>query len=512
MSFLFPQIIWLALLTSWVAWEFYKKASTRVQRAKILIFNAVALLLVVALAQPVKPSGIDEVDIQGTEIVIALDLSASMRATDIMPSRLEAAKSKIKALIAASRHDRFAILGFTSSAIILSPMTDDKVLLFELFDRLNTDFIVSKSTKMQSVFDLATKLSLIDAKQLVMFSDGGDEDFQAEIALARAHTMRVYPVGMATTVGGTLKDDKGALLLDSQEHIVISALNGALKNLAASTGGVFFEAGFDPQELLDRIHDHASMVASKSKIEQTVPLFYGLAALALLLFMVGASSLVHKLFPVLLLVVLPYPSYAGVLDFYYDAQSQKAYTAAHYEKAYAYAQKLTANTWQVLYNQAHLLYKMGEYDQARATYERIATTSPELKAALFYNLGNCYAKLALFSQARSAYAKSLMLHRSQEALDNLAMITYLYDKPEMSNSGGQNAKDGTKDTKATQKGKKQEGSNTDLQQGQAQSGAGASKMNAKKRTLTPTPDKSVGLSSKQYQTINKGSYNEKNPW
>ncbi len=245
MSFLFPQYFWLLLLLFLIMlWRRKSKESDIVNQAKqklILIYIAL-FMIIIALSRPVLNEGVVKQEYEGSEIVIALDLSYSMQAKDIKPNRLEASKEMIKRLISARVHDRFALLGFTSNAIILSPLSSDAELLSHQLDLISSETIITKGTNMASVLDLSIKLSEVKQKNLIIVGDGADkQDFSKEIAFAKDNGLSISMVIMATSAGARLKDKHGKWLKDSSGHLVITAKNNKVKKLCLASGGVFVD-------------------------------------------------------------------------------------------------------------------------------------------------------------------------------------------------------------------------------------------------------------------------------
>ncbi len=515
MSFIYPYVIFFYLLALPLIYRVYRKSPEPKERRKILLLSFVLFLILVAFARPVAQKGVQEVENLGTEIVIAIDLSASMKADDITPTRLDRARTLLKSLVERSPKDKFAIIGFTSSAIILSPMTDDKALLMELFDRVNGEHIVSKSTDLASVFELADKLTLLENKQLVIFTDGAEGSFEEQIAFAKERAIHVYTVGMATDIGASLKSDRGEIIVDDKGEIVISALNPELRVIADATQGEFYRYSDDMGELLEAIHAQAAMQTSRSKEIVQVQLFYLPLALALILFMLASTSILSRYIAVVLLSFPATDLQAGVFDFFYLYRADAALAQADYERSAQALESVGDKNWQTLYNLGYAYFKAGEYAQARFTFSRIKTTDPKRKAALLYNIANCFAQEQLYTKAAEYYRQSLILDDKPETRDNLLQVSLLKDKKEMPE--GLNQKKATEDTmerKANSKGgKKKESQNENAsQQGKSTQGAGKTKMSSKKRTLQSTRREDVGLSPKQYTQINKGSYSEKNPW
>lgn len=512
MTFLFSDVLWLYALALVPIYIYYKKESDILYKRKIMLLSFVFFLILLALSRPVLSQRVGDVESKGTEIVVAVDLSASMKATDLTPSRSEKATQLLHELVASSTQDKFAILGFTSSAIILSTMTDDKTLLFELFERLNKDHVVSHSTKLHSVFELANNLSLLDRKQLVIFSDGSEGDLQTEVDYAKQHDIAVYCVGMATTSGSSLYDDAGALLTDAAGDIVITSLNENLKTLASRTGGRYFDYDESMSDVIEAIHEDAIMQTGHSKELTYIELFYFPLILSIILFMIATASIFPRYIAVLALF-LPLPkAEAGLLDFYYVSQAKFAFEKGSFDKSARAFERLGEKNWQALFNSANAYYKANRFAKARGVYRRIKTTDSELKAKILYNIGNTYAKEYYVKKAVEVYRQSLRLHFDKETLENLLRVTFLEEKTEMFTGRKQsNDRDDTQEQSMSSAGKGQ--AKASKQQGSSSSsGEGATQSGEKKKKLKTLKKAKVGLSSKQYQSINKGKYNEQNPW
>ena len=144
MTFLAPEYFWLVIvLLLMMLYRKKKKEHTMAKhtRQKLLLLYLSLIMMILALARPALDKGVIKQEFEGSEVVIALDLSYSMQAEDIKPNRFEASKAFIKELIQQRVHERFALLGFTTNAIILSPLSSD--------DDLNT--IKSISTEETSM-------------------------------------------------------------------------------------------------------------------------------------------------------------------------------------------------------------------------------------------------------------------------------------------------------------------------------------------------------------------------
>ena len=120
MNLLYSELLWIYVLALIPIYRYYQKERDLKHKRKIMLLSFVLFLIVLAFSRPVLSQRLGEVTSLGTEIVIGIDLSASMQAKDILPSRSEKASELLHTLVSSSKQDKFAILGFTSSAIILS--------------------------------------------------------------------------------------------------------------------------------------------------------------------------------------------------------------------------------------------------------------------------------------------------------------------------------------------------------------------------------------------------------
>lgn len=474
MSFLYPQFFWLLL----ALFAFFIKKEHRVLRGVVFGYTLTAVFIVIALARPV----IEQEPIESKEIlsdlIIAVDLSYSMQTNDIVPTRLAYSKEMLKKLVESEQKSRFGILGFTTNAIVLSPMTGDKELLLHLFDSLDEKLIITKGSNVMAALELSRKMSNSKKATVVIFSDGADEfGYEAEAAYAKANDLRVNIFMSASTMGGTMKLENGDLLRDELGDIVISRENSAIKEISDATGGIYTK---DLDELKDALREQKSKDSEgKSTIMRNLELFYYFIALAIVTFLLSVTTL--KRFAVAFLLLF------GV---HVQADQNMDY-----------------------FNRATEFYKNGEYEKALQNFEMVKSGDLETKSIIFFNIANSLLRLQEFERAREAYIKSLTLHYSKEAFENFEHIRDAGEKKEMS-SGKQQSKEKSALAKKEQSSKNQkEGGGSNMKvDAMASSGGDDGGKKAEVENQTDLNKGKAKLSSKQYELINKREIDEKKPW
>lgn len=474
MSFLYPQYLWLLLIPL----AFFIKRDFREFRVTFYGYILTVLFVVVALSRPViEQEPIESKQIL-SDVIIGVDLSYSMQTNDIEPTRLSYAKEMLKKLVEVRHNSRFGVLGFTTNAIVLSPLTEDKELLLHLFGSLDDKLIITKGSNVMSALELSRKMSNSKKATVVLFSDGADElNYESESVYAKENNLRVNIFMTASTMGGTMKLGNGELLKDELGDIVVSRENSAIKEISDASGGVYTK---DFNELIDAIDAQSSKdKESKTKIIRNMELFYYFIFLAIVIFLVSVTTL--KRFVV---------AFFLLFGIHVNASQNKEY-----------------------FYKATQFYKSGEYEKALENFQMVKSAEPETKSIIFYNIGNSLIRLQQFEKAREAFIKSLTLLYSKEADENLEFIRDVGEKKEM-NTGQQQTKERSALAKKEQSSKKQkEGGGSNMKVSAASSSASddGGKKTKSQNQLNLNSAKGK-LSSKQYELINKRSVDEKKPW
>lgn len=513
MSFGFAGVLWLLLPLGLLALWRFKRGEQTHGRDAVLLFSGM-VLLVIALARPYTPARMVEEEAYGMDVVLAVDVSHSMSAADILPSRFEHAKKMVRELVALPGANRYTVIAFTSSALPLSPLTSDREILSGLLDSLEMENILTKSTDIMAVLKTSAKILKGKTKPVVIFSDGGDKrEFSAEIAFAKKEGLVLFFVPVATTSGAKLYDRFGEIILDSAKRLVISYQNRHLAALTGATGGLYME-DFDAKALLEKLE--ASEAEQTSQSMATLgqkPLFLPFVLGAFVLFMLTTIRL-RKRAALLLLLLLPQAPtslHAGVWAFWYEHRAQSSYRTGDFETAAEYYERLAGenHSYNVAFNLANSYYQLGRFDEAIILYEAIKSGDPVFKSDIYYNLGNAYAKKEEFKKADERYLKSLLLGYSPSADRNRQVVKRAkkgYDPDSLKKKGAGKKDKGTPPKKEGSKEGKEPPKETS---------AASKKVNLseKEKQVIKKAQKQKSLSYKQYQMINeRAGSSEKNPW
>ena len=270
--------------------------STKVRNV-LLILSFV--LGVVALARPQLDRGEIKVKSSFINVVVGLDISHSMFATDIYPNRFEFAKRKFDRFLTYLDNTKVALIGFSSRSFLIAPLTEDFHSLKFLTKNLGLEYLNLRGTSVMSALEAANNLfENKDKKVLVLFTDGGDDkDFSKEIAYAKAHNITVFVYAIGTEKGGVIKTKNG-VLKDKKGDIVIVKRNDAIKQLALQTGGAYMVYSLKNDDIKTLAETIKAKFKARTHEETTIKnreeLFSWPLGLGVLFFFMGLFSLPRR--------------------------------------------------------------------------------------------------------------------------------------------------------------------------------------------------------------------------
>ena len=269
----------------------------RIGRA-VLRLAAVALLAT-ALARPQFGDRVETVRRAGQDVVVALDLSASMEAGDVAPSRLAAARLAVGRLIERFDGDRIGLVAFAGEAFVQSPLTLDYAAATLFLNAMEPDLVPVPGTDLGRAIEVALD-GFGDpgerSRQLVVITDGEDHEGALDAAVERAvdEGVRIHAVGMGSTAGVPIPgfDENGApngFLRDAEGSVVTTRLDDVtLQRVADRTGGAYYHAAAGSGAAFDRLVEELTggegeEIESRevTRYEEQYQIFLGLALVLL---------------------------------------------------------------------------------------------------------------------------------------------------------------------------------------------------------------------------------------
>ena len=433
--------------------------STKARNITLLI---ALIFMIIALARPV----INEKNISSkhkiNSLVIAIDVSKSMLANDILPNRLSFAKEKTINIIDVYENFAIAVIVFAKDAFILSPLTQDLDSLKYLVNNLDYTLDFNNGTNIYATLEASNKLlKHYKNKNLILLSDGGDKkEFIEEIELANENKIKVYTIATATSKPTPIKLKNNTFLTNKNNQVVTVKLNENIKKLALQSGGGYIDFTLDNNDITQIKNEITSSFSKKEfkskKYKAYTELFYYPLAIGIFLLLIAFSSLpnlkkLNKNANIFFIFIIfsflnPNSLKASIFDFKHIEDSKKAYEEKNYDKAYNELLKVKESK-EKEYNLANILYKQKKYKEAIKRYESIKSDDRNLEFNRLHNLGNAYAKNKQYKNAIESYKNALKIKNNEATKQNLEKVKKLLDK---------NKKDENKSKENKNKNKKQD--------------------------------------------------------
>jgi Ca-activated chloride channel family protein len=230
------------------------------RRWKIILWFTAVILLIVSLARPQWGSEVREIEQEGLQVMIALDVSQSMLAQDIKPSRLSRAKLEIMDLMERLNGDEVGLVLFSGASFIQVPLTSDYFTALTYLDSAEPSLISRPGTVIGDAIRTAIQgfdPKLSSQKVLILMTDGEDHETDPIAAAKEAadEDILIYTIGFGTGEGEAIPevDQFGEIVgykKDQQGQIVLSKMDeSTLQNIALTGGGKYYRASADGSEL-----------------------------------------------------------------------------------------------------------------------------------------------------------------------------------------------------------------------------------------------------------------------
>lgn len=380
----------------------------RAARWPLLVTTLAGLLAILALAGPACEQREQPLFRDSSALVIALDLSRSMDATDIKPSRLARARLKLIDILKQRREGQTALVVYAAQAFTVSPLTDDANTIVALVSALDTNMMPLQGTDTSAAVAKAAQLlqqAGVPKGDILLITDGIDaKDLEQTLIELDAHQHRLSVLAVGTQEGAPIALRDGGFLKDSQGAIVIPKLDTAvLQQLARQGGGRYHRITADDRD----IETLLEVVSSERKTEAQLKglksdqwreagpwLLLPLLLLAALAFRRGHLALLA----IVALLPLPQGAEAVELADLWRNENQRGLHQFKQGNAGQAAQLFSDPQWQAA---AH--YRAGQYEQAVEALQGIES------ADALYNKGNALARLGDYPAAIEAYDRALKL-------------------------------------------------------------------------------------------------------
>lgn len=249
-------LVWKRRVLSLISRDDAWKALIRGSRQRSLVRHGIIIAAIIVscfvLLRPQWGETTREVRNEGSDVLIALDVSRSMLAQDVAPSRLGRAKEAIRWIAESLKGDRIGLILFAGDAFLQCPLTNDTGAFMMFLDAATPESIPLQGTNFGRVLDETIRVfqkKSLTSKMMVLITDGEDNEGVYDEAIDRLRSLdvAVYTVGIGKTSGEVipLAQDDGsgsAYLRDGGNNLVRTSKNDALlKQIAAATRGSYID-------------------------------------------------------------------------------------------------------------------------------------------------------------------------------------------------------------------------------------------------------------------------------
>ncbi len=246
---------------------------------KFVVFLLMIACLILGLANLQSGSKMEEVKREGIDLYIAVDVSNSMNAQDIVPSRLDRSKQAINKLIGDLQGDRLGVIVFAEKAFVQLPITTDYGAAKMFLSSVNTSSVASQGTAIGEAIALAMKSFPEDerSKAVIIISDGEDHENDAAMSAAKEAAkkgIKIYTIGMGLPDGAPIPEynQYGRMVgykKDKSGNTIVTRLDeNMLRRIADAGGGMYVRAN-NSNVGLEKIYEDISKM-DKTEIETQV--------------------------------------------------------------------------------------------------------------------------------------------------------------------------------------------------------------------------------------------------
>ena len=200
--------------------------------------------IIVAICRPQTHDSLRTSNVEGTDIVIAMDISSSMLATDLQPTRFQAAKDVAQKFVGQRTDDNIGLVVFSGESLSLMPLTSDKSAVINAIANVKPGILNDGTAIGDGIASAINRLVTGQAKSksIILLTDGtnnaGDVAPATAAQIAKQKGIKIYTIGVGTNGSITITDPYGFSTTTMETKID----EAALKNIAQQTGGKYFRA------------------------------------------------------------------------------------------------------------------------------------------------------------------------------------------------------------------------------------------------------------------------------
>ena len=419
---------------------------------KFWLLQAALALIIVMLARPQLGTKISHEKRQGIETIIAMDISNSMLAQDVTPSRLDRCKMMVENLVDNFTDDKIGLIVFAGDAFIQLPITSDYVSAKMFLADIQPSLIATQGTDIALAISKAVNSFTQEegiGKAIIVITDGEDHEGGAVEAAqeARKKGMRVYVLGVGSKGGAPIPDGNGGYMKDRAGNTVMTRLNQDMcRDIAKAGGGAYIHV--DNNSDAQRQLDNELAKLSKKETETTVysdfdEQFQAVGILVLLLliaelcllecknpllknvrFFKGKRRYASAILVLMLVSTIPTQAQSARSNKREGNRLFRSGKHADSEVSYRKAMEKNPRNPQAAYNLGNALFAQKKDSAAVVAYQSGVQleTSAKRKAMGYHNMGVVCQSHKMFSEAIEAYKNALRLNpKDDEARYNLEL-------------------------------------------------------------------------------------------
>ncbi|WP_405236489.1 VWA domain-containing protein [Lentisalinibacter orientalis] len=430
-------------------------------RGPYWLVAALGVLASVALAGPAWERQKQELYRGGDSLVVALDLSRSMDAADVAPSRLARARLKLLDLLERRQEGQTALIVYSAHAFTVTPLTDDVDTIAALVGSLSTDIMPSRGSLPERALAKARELleqAGASRGHVLLIGDGAAGEPVRAAGALRDAGYRVSVLGVGTAEGGPLPKPDGGFVTDPSGRMVLPALEESLlQEIAIAGGGIYRRLSVDDGDL-EAVLAAMGPGAPGTRAgnggngrEFFTELWHDRGPwLVLALLPLAALAFRRGWLLVLVVLAMPLPRPAEAADWQdlWLTPDQQAARALEEGRADEAAELFEDPAWQ-----AAARYRAGDYAASAEAFAGLDSVDAA------YNRGNALARQGEFEAAMEAYEQALAAEPDHEdARHNLDLLRQLQQQQQQQPGGEGESGDG-QDGQQSQDGQQQSAQN-----------------------------------------------------